>query len=55
VSATEGEITGEERVDAALAGLDRLDEAPLTSHPEIFQDVHRGLQDALTGLDDDPA
>jgi hypothetical protein len=55
VGGTEGETTGDERVDAALAGLAALDEAPLTGHPEIFQDVHRRLQDALTGIDDDPA
>jgi hypothetical protein len=55
MSTTEGEITGDERVDAVLAGLGGLDEAPLTSHPEIFQQVHRGLQDALAGIDDDPA
>jgi hypothetical protein len=55
VSGTDGETTGDERVDAALAGLGELEQAPLTSHPEIFQDVHRLLQDALTGMDDDPA
>ncbi len=52
---TEGETTGDERVDAALAGLAGLGEAPLNAHPEIFQDVHRRLQDTLTGIDDEPA
>ena len=53
VGGTEGETTGDERVDAALAGLAGLDDAPLTGHPEIFQDVHRRLQDTLAGIDDD--
>lgn len=55
MSGTDGETTGDERVDAALAGLGDLQEAPLARHPEIFQDVHRRLQDTLTGIDDDPA
>lgn len=52
---TEGQTTGDERVDSALAGLGALEETPLTGHPVIFQDVHRRLQDALTGIDDDSA
>jgi hypothetical protein len=55
VSEVEGESTGDERVDVALAGLGGLEDKPLTVHPEIFQDVHRRLQDALAGIDDDPA
>jgi hypothetical protein len=55
VSGTEGQNTGDERVDVALAGLGRLDAAPLAAHPEIFQDVHRRLQDALAGIDEEPA
>lgn len=43
--------TGDTRVDAALARLGELDEAPLDTHPEIFEAVHRGLQDALTGIE----
>lgn len=41
------DTTGDERVDAALQRLDELGEAPLTAHPEIFEDVHRRLQEAL--------
>jgi hypothetical protein len=53
VIGTEGETTGDERVDAAMARLGDLAEAPTSAHPEIFQDVHRRLQDALTGIDGD--
>jgi hypothetical protein len=45
------ETTGDERVDAAMARFGELDGAPTASHPEIFQDVHRRLQEALTGID----
>ena len=55
MSGTEGETTGDERVDVALTGLGALEEAPLAAHPEIFQDVHRRLQDALAGIDEEPA
>lgn len=51
VNGTEGETTGDERVDAALARLGELEETPPAAHPEIFQDVHRRLQDALAGID----
>lgn len=55
MNASEGETTGEERVDAALARIGELDDLPLTAHPEVFDDVHRRLQDALTGIDEEPA
>jgi hypothetical protein len=51
VNGNDGQTTGDARVDAALARLDELAEAPLTTHPEIFEDVHRRLQDALTGIE----
>jgi hypothetical protein len=54
VNGTEDETTGDERVDAALARLGELEETPTVFHPDIFQDVHRRLQDALTGIDGDP-
>jgi hypothetical protein len=53
VNGIEGRTTGDARADAALARLDELTDAPLTTHPEIFQDVHRRLQEALTGIDAD--
>lgn len=49
------DTTGDERVDAAMARLDELEDVPTASHPEIFQDVHRRLQDALAGIDGEPA
>jgi hypothetical protein len=55
VNGTEGETTGDERVDAAMARLGELEGAKTASHPEIFQDVHRRLQDALSGIDGEQA
>ena len=55
MNGTEGETTGDERVDAAMARLGELAGVPTASHPEIFQDVHRRLQEALTGIDGEPA
>ncbi|GLY92069.1 hypothetical protein Airi02_099970 [Actinoallomurus iriomotensis] len=55
VNGTEGETTGDERVDAAMARLGELEATPPAEHPAIFQDVHRRLQDALTGIDGEPA
>jgi hypothetical protein len=54
VNGIAGQTTGDARVDAALARFEELVEAPLTTHPEIFEDVHRRLQDALTGIEPDP-
>lgn len=51
----EQDTTGDERVDVAVARLAELDEAPLTRHPEIFEDVHRRLQDALADEDEPSA
>ncbi|WP_160147038.1 hypothetical protein [Thermomonospora echinospora] len=47
--------TGDERVDAALGGLAGLAGAPVHGHVEIFEDVHRRLQDILTSVDQEPA
>lgn len=55
MNGTDGDTTGDERVDAALVRLGELEGAPTVSHPEIFQDVHRRLQDTLTGIDGEPA
>ena len=52
VNGTEVDTTGDERVDAALARLTELEQVPLTEHPAVFDDVHRRLQEALTGLDE---
>lgn len=45
------EPTGEERVDAVLGRLTELAGLPVTDHVEIFEEVHRGLQEALTSVD----
>jgi hypothetical protein len=44
-------VTGEPRVDAALARLDELAGRPVTEHRAIFEDVHRRLKDVLGELD----
>ena len=41
-----------EQVEAALALLDGLDEQPVSAHVEVFDQVHRSLQDALATLDE---
>ena len=45
--------TGHAGVDAALAGLDGLTDRPVGEHPDVFEQVHRGLHDAMSGLYDD--
>ena len=42
----------EEAVTAALALLDGLEERPVAEHVEVFDAVHRSLQDALAALDE---
>ena len=42
----------EATVEAALALLDGLDERPVSDHVEVFDAVHRSLQDALAALDE---
>ena len=41
-----------EQVDVALALLDGLDDTPVAEHVEVFDQVHRSLQDALATLDE---
>jgi hypothetical protein len=43
--------TGDDRVDAALAELSRVDDAPVSEHVAVFDDVHRRLAAALNALD----
>ncbi|MDX6205619.1 MAG: hypothetical protein QOE76_4247 [Frankiales bacterium] len=45
------ERTGDARVDAAMERLAGLDQLPLAAQVTVFDDVHRLLQDALTGAD----
>jgi hypothetical protein len=42
----------EPAVETALAHLDQLDERPVSDHVEVFDGVHRALQDALAALDE---
>jgi hypothetical protein len=42
----------EQQVAAALELLDGLDELPVNDHVEVFDAVHRSLQDALAALDE---
>ena len=43
--------TGQPRVDEALARLVDLDGRAVADHVEIYEDVHRRLQEALADLD----
>jgi hypothetical protein len=43
--------TGDERVDAAVAGLGALGEIPVEEHPEVLEEVHRRLGEILGEVD----
>lgn len=45
--------TGDPRTDAAVARIAELDGLPTAGHVEVYEDIHRRLQDALTDLDGD--
>nr|WP_245703018.1 hypothetical protein [Streptomyces lushanensis] len=47
--------TGDTAVDTWLARLGDADHLPTDGHVEVYEDVHRGLRDALTALDARPA
>jgi hypothetical protein len=42
----------DEGVEAALGLLDELEDRPVSEHVEVFDAVHRALQDALATLDE---
>ncbi|MFF7793226.1 hypothetical protein [Streptomyces sp. NPDC007991] len=46
--------TGDAGVDAALDRLGDADHLATDGHVEVYEDVHRGLRDALTALDARP-
>ncbi|MFF3091145.1 hypothetical protein ACFVRB_39800 [Streptomyces nojiriensis] len=46
--------TGHAGVDAHLARLADADHLAADGHVEVYEDVHRGLRDALTALDAPP-
>jgi len=43
---------GRSRTDLALSRLAEADSTPLSAHVELYDEVHRLLQDALAGLDE---
>jgi hypothetical protein len=43
--------TGDERVDAAVAGLSRLQGRPAEEHVAVLEEVHGRLRDLLDDLD----
>lgn len=46
--------TGNAEVDVGLARLADADHLATDGHVEVYEDVHRGLRDALTALDTRP-
>ncbi|MGA4842835.1 hypothetical protein [Streptomyces sp. G45] len=46
--------TGDADVDAGLSRLGDVDHLATDGHIEVYEDVHRGLRDALTALDARP-
>ncbi len=52
-----GLVTGNVRIDDAVARLGRLDELSVDDHPDIYDEIHTGLRDALAnaGRGEDPA
>ncbi|SES29780.1 hypothetical protein SAMN04487983_104111 [Streptomyces sp. yr375] len=46
--------TGDAGVDAQVARLADADHLATEGHLEVYEDVHRGLRDALTALDARP-
>ncbi|MER8090847.1 hypothetical protein ABTZ57_38710 [Streptomyces sp. NPDC094048] len=47
--------TGDAEIDARLERLADADHLTADGHIEVYEDVHRGLRDALTALDAGPA
>ncbi|WP_243869768.1 hypothetical protein [Streptomyces liangshanensis] len=47
--------TGDPATDELLTRLADADHLPADGHQEVYEDVHRGLRDALTALDARPA
>ena len=46
------EPTGVPAADEARARLSTVDDAPLEEHVEVYEDVHRQLQEGLADLDE---
>lgn len=46
------EASGDAKVDAAMERLRDISELPVSEHLEVFDDVHRRLQDVLSETHD---
>lgn len=46
------EETGDERVDAVLAGLGRLATQPVDEHVPVFEEAFSTLEETLSSVDD---
>jgi hypothetical protein len=46
------EGTGDERVDAIVAGLGRLGELPVGDRVQVFEEAFSGLESTLAAVDD---
>ncbi|MEV0200710.1 hypothetical protein [Nonomuraea sp. NPDC050691] len=46
------EETGDERVDAIVAGLGRLAGLPVSEHVAVFDEAFAGLEATLAAVDD---
>lgn len=46
--------TGDTQVDSVLERLADADHLPADGHPEVYEDVHRGLREVLDALDAPP-
>ena len=51
-AADEPASTGVPAADAARERLTAVDDAPLEQHVEVYEDVHRRLQEGLADLDE---
>ena len=49
---TERQPTGVPAADAAREQLATVDDAPLEEHVDVYEDVHRRLQEGLADLDE---
>lgn len=46
--------TGDAVVDTALGGLAQLDSMPVADHPAVFEEIHRGLSQAMSSASQEP-
>lgn len=46
------EETGDERVDAVMAGLGRVNALPVGEHVQVFEEAFSTLEETLASVDD---